>query len=222
MLAPGCCLACGHVLRDANTLCDGCRRRLQPIADACHHCAEPNPLPEPVCPRCLENPPRWQRMRVPFRYDGLVRDYLIQVKFDEALALAHSLTQYGGHAFADLAPRPEALLPVPLHRNRLLARGYNQADEIAKLWSQAFGVKVDRHALRRTRATLNQSGLSAPRRADNVRGAFEYAPKREYRHVAVVDDIVTTGSTVAEITRLLHRRGVEYVEVWALARTCRD
>jgi predicted amidophosphoribosyltransferase len=67
------------------------------------------------------------------------------------------------------------------------------------------------------RATPPQSGLGANQRISNVRQAFDYSPTRNYRHVAVVDDIVTTGSTVSEITRLQHRAGVDYVEVWALA-----
>ena len=151
-------------------------------------------------------------MRIPFHYQGSVRDYLIQLKFDEAPHYAHTLTHYGMPAFEDLTSRPEALIPVPLHRSRLLMRGYNQAEGIARMWSRALEIPIDRHALTRTRTTLNQSGLSASRRVENVRGAFEYSPKRTYRHVAVVDDIVTTGSTVDEITRLLHRNGVEFVE----------
>ncbi|MBT8434378.1 MAG: ComF family protein, partial [Gammaproteobacteria bacterium] len=124
-------------------------------------------------------------------------------------------------SFRDSSPRPEILIPVPLHCARLFERGYNQADEIAAVWSQTFGIPVDRHALTRLRATPSQSGLSAAQRANNVRQAFAYRPKRKYRHVALVDDIVTTGSTVTEITKTLHRAGVEYVEVWALARVYR-
>jgi ComF family protein len=112
-------------------------------------------------------------------------------------------------------------LPVPLHRERLLERGYNQADEIARIWSRELAIPVDRKALIRTRATPSQSGLSARQRELNVRRAFAYQPKHEYRHVALVDDIVTTGSTVSEIARALHRAGVDYVEVWALARVYR-
>lgn len=160
-------------------------------------------------------------MRIPFHYHGLVRDYLIEIKFNEALHLAYTLTQYGAGLFLDGEKPPEVLIPVPLHHSRLIERGYNQADEIARLWSQSLGLEVDRDALCRDRATPRQSGLSAPQRANNVRNAFSYSPKREYRHVAIVDDIVTTGSTIDEITRLLHRYGVEFVEVWALARAYR-
>lgn len=222
VLAPGCCLACGHALADTNTLCTGCQQQLETIPDPCLWCAEPNQRDDTICPRCRLNPPRWQRMRIPFHYRGLVREYLIQLKFDEALHLAYTLTQYGDFAFRDIESRPEVLIPVPLHESRLLERGYNQADEIARLWSQSTGIGIDRHALRRGRATRSQSGLSAGQRTANVHGAFTFGPKRAYRHVAIVDDIVTTGSTIDEITRLLHRDGVEFVEVWALARAYRD
>jgi ComF family protein len=110
------------------------------------------------------------------------------------------------------------LLPVPLHGTRLSERGYNQAEVIALLWAREFGIRLERKALTRRRATDSQSGLSANQRAQNVRAAFDYRPAGAINHVAIVDDIVTTGSTVAEITRTLHRAGIEYVEVWALAR----
>jgi predicted amidophosphoribosyltransferase len=80
---------------------------------------------------------------------------------------------------------------------------------------------LDRRSLTQTRATPMQAGLSARQRTDNVRLAFAYSPVRAYKHVAVVDDIVTTGSTVSEITRVLPQAGVEFVEVWALARVYR-
>lgn len=221
LLAPGCCLACGVEVEQFNTLCRGCRQQLEVISHPCHYCAQPHSAAGAVCPACLRNPPRWQRMRIPFHYRGLVRDYLIQIKFDEALHLAYTLTQYSGSAFVNPETPPEVLLPVPLHRSRLLERGYNQADEFAKLCAQASGIPIDRQSLQRVRATVRQSGLSAGRRSANVQGAFRYAPRREYRHVAIVDDIVTTGATVDELTRLLHRQGVEFVEVWALARAYR-
>jgi predicted amidophosphoribosyltransferase len=84
-----------------------------------------------------------------------------------------------------------------------------------------FGIPVDRYALERLRPTASQSGLGATARARNQRGAFGFYNRRGWRHVAIVDDIVTTGSTANEITRCLHRGGVEYVEVWALARVYR-
>jgi ComF family protein len=169
----------------------------------------------------LLNPPRWQKMIAPLQYRGLARDYLIQLKFAQALHLAKTLTLHNLDSFRQSLPKPEVLIPVPLYRDRLLERGYNQALEVAAVCSRALGIPVDRHSLIRLRATESQSGLNARQRRLNMRRAFAYTTTRQYRHVAVVDDIVTTGSTAGEITRELHKAGVEYVEIWALARAYR-
>lgn len=221
LLAPGICIGCGCQCADGNSLCDSCAARLEAVADPCQHCGQPSPLGTPVCPACRLDPPRWQRLIAPLHYRGAVRDYLLELKHAQATHLARALCALTASHLRHRWPRPAALLPVPLHRDRLLQRGFNQALEIARLWSAHLDVPVDARALTRSRATPLQAGLSATQRVGNVRYAFEYAPRRPYRHVAVVDDIVTTGSTVAEIARVLHREGVDFVEVWALARACR-
>jgi len=218
LFASGLCLGCGCELANSDSLCDCCGERLLRVPNPCLYCGQPNPVSGQVCPACLLNPPRWQRLIAPLQYRGLTRDYLRQLKYDEALYLAKTLCRQCLEPFSRGSPKPQALLPVPLHRERLFERGYNQATEIARAWSREFDLPVDRMALRRLRATPSQSGLSANQRQQNVHRAFAYQSPREYRHVAIVDDIVTTGSTVTEITRTLHRAGVEYVEVWALAR----
>lgn len=218
LFAPGLCLACGCELDNAESLCECCGKQLRRVPNPCLHCGQPNPVSGRICPACLLNPPRWQRLTAPLQYRGLTRDYLQQLKYSEALHLSKTLCRQCFEPFRDSRPKPELLLPVPLHRQRLLERGYNQADEIATLWSREFGIPLERNALTRIRATASQSGLSAVQRAQNLRAAFNYRPTGDFRHVAIVDDIVTTGSTVGEITKLLHRAGIEYVEVWALAR----
>ncbi|MGD8838299.1 MAG: ComF family protein [Gammaproteobacteria bacterium] len=221
LFAPGLCLACGAALDGDDSLCTTCRGLLRRVPNPCFHCGQPNPADGPACPACLKNPPRWQRLTAPLQYRGLAREYLLQLKFREALYLAKTLCRYCDEPFLGDRPRPEVLLPVPLHRERWRERGYNQALEIAAVWSRMFGIPVDRYALERLRPTASQSGLGATARARNQRGAFGFYNRRGWRHVAIVDDIVTTGSTANEITRCLHRGGVEYVEVWALARVYR-
>jgi ComF family protein len=218
LLAPGVCLGCGCDPGDSNSLCTSCQGCIQPVPNPCQYCAQPNPLAGIICPACRLNPPRWQKMIAPLQYRGITRDYLLQLKHSQATHFAKGLCRHSLEKFRANFPRPQVLLPVPLHRERLLERGYNQAHEIARIWSADLDIPLDRHALKRTRATALQSGLSALQRKDNLRQAFAYEPQRDYRHVAIVDDIVTTGSTVDEITRVLHREGVEFVEVWALAR----
>ncbi len=219
LLAPGACVACGGEIAGARLICVECEARLPRIAEPCGACGQPLAGAGLVCARCLGNPPRWRQLTAPFAYRGLARDYVLKLKFHEAEYLGRVLCDAGLDAFRAVEIRPEVLLPVPLHRSRLLERGFNQAEFVARRLAGALGIAFDRHALTRRRETEPQSGLSAARRRSNVRGAFAYAPRRVYRHVAVVDDIVTTGSTADEITRLLHRAGVDFVEIWALART---
>jgi ComF family protein len=221
LLAPGVCLGCGCDPGDSSSLCTSCRTRIQQVPNPCQHCGQPNPVAGIICPACRLNPPRWQKMIAPLQYRGITRDYLLQLKHAEETHLAKCLCRHTLSAFRQNWPRPQVLLPVPLHRARLLERGYNQAHEIARIWSADLDIPVERQALTRTRATAPQAGQSANQRTHNVRSAFAYSPGEVYRHVAVVDDIVTTGSTVDEITRVLHRQGVEFVEVWALARVYR-
>ena len=222
LFAAGPCLGCGCDKAAADGLCACCRRQLSLVPNPCHHCGQPNPVNGTVCPACLLDPPRWQRLVAPLRYDGLTRDYLHQFKYAEAMHLVQPLGRRWLENFAAADILPEVLLPVPLHASRLRERGFNQADEIARLWARRLSLPIDRRVLGRKRATPSQSGLSGRQRADNVRGVFGCDNRRGYRHVAVIDDVVTTGSTVSEITRLLHRAGIEFVEVWALARACRD
>jgi len=221
LLAPGVCLACGCDPGDESSLCASCREQVLPVPNPCHQCGQPNLLTGLICPACRLNPPVWQKMMAPLQYRGITREYLLQLKSREATYLADCLCRQSLQRLRQSWPRPQVLLPVPLHRKRLLERGYNQAREIARIWSAMLDIPVDRRALTRVRSTLPQSGLSANQRVNNMRQAFDYSPGFDYRHVAVVDDIITTGSTASEITRLLHRAGVEYVEVWALARAYR-
>lgn len=113
---------------------------------------------------------------------------------------------------------PDAILPVPLHPNRLRERGYNQALELARVVGRRLGTPVEHRHCRRTRATQAQSDLDERRRLANIRGAFEAAPVVPKR-LAILDDVVTTGATVTELTRVLRRVGCEQIEVWTLART---
>ena len=113
---------------------------------------------------------------------------------------------------------PELIIPVPLHKSRLKERGFNQALELARPLGQRFGIPVDIQAIRRTRATAPQSGLDKKERRRNIRGAFELKGKPLARHIAIIDDVVTTGNTVNELARILRRGGATRVEVWAIAR----
>jgi len=139
-------------------------------------------------------------------------------KFGGDLAAGRVLAKAwcGSAAPADL---PQAIVPVPLHRARLRSRGYNQSLELAGPLSKSLRIPLLRDGLRRTRATTAQSELTAVQRRRNVRGAFAAHFDGDVpRHIAVLDDVFTTGATLTECARVLKRVGVERVDVWALAR----
>jgi ComF family protein len=218
LLNPALCLGCEHALEPGHYFCVNCITELKRLENPCILCGLENQTSGNLCAACLYDPPRWQKLVAPLKYQGLARDLLIQFKFSESLHLATSLLNAVIDPFIVDKPFPEVLLPVPLHRNRLLDRGYNQAFEIARIMSNWLDIPVDTSALRRIRDTDSQSGLSAYKREKNILKAFSYQPSKSYSHVAVVDDIITTGSTANEITKTLHRGGVEYVQIWGLAR----
>jgi len=221
LLDPALCLGCTHQLEPGQYFCATCINQLNFLNNPCALCGLENQTGGDHCAACLYDPPRWQNLVAPLIYQGLPRDLLIQLKFSQSLHLANSLVSSVIHHFQAGKTLPEVLLPVPLHRKRLLDRGFNQAFEIARVLSHWLDIPVDTRALSRIRDTDSQSGLSANQRQKNILKAFAYQASKPYSHVAVVDDIVTTGSTANEITKTLHRAGVQQVEIWGLARVSR-
>ncbi len=145
-------------------------------------------------------------------------------KFNAALDLVPSLSRQLLIAIrASGVPLPELLLPVPLSEKRLRERGFNQAWEIARALRPELGCPSDPHLLLRTTDTPHQLALPPDARAANVRGAFAVEPLRRNelrgKTLALIDDVVTTGATAAEIAHTLLQAGAASVQVWALART---
>lgn len=119
---------------------------------------------------------------------------------------------------AAIQEKPDAIVPVPLHPGRYRKRGFNQAVEIARTVSRRLDISLDLDSCRRIRATPAQAELPARQRRTNLRNAFSIDAAIEHRHVAVLDDVITTGATVKEMAAALHRAGVARVDVWACAR----
>jgi len=147
-------------------------------------------------------------------------DHLLrQLKFHQQLHLAPLL---GGLLADGLAVRetalPESLLPVPLHPQRIRERGYNQSLEVARVVAQRLGITLNPGLCVRQKATAPQTALDGKARRRNLRGAFCVQAGTLPRHVAVIDDVVTTGATVRELAQTLRQSGIDTVEIWACAR----
>jgi len=145
------------------------------------------------------------------------------MKFHGRLNVARLLgTLMAEHLATTLAAEPQAapqlLVPVPLHRSRLRERGFNQALELARPIAHRLRIPIDLHSCRRTRATPAQALVAAKARRRNVMGAFRVTQNIPAHHVALVDDVMTTGHTAAALASALRRAGIETVSVWACAR----
>lgn len=202
-------------------VCPACRAELPWNRIACPRCARPQESgPSYVCGSCAQDPPPFDAAWSAFRY-GTPIDRAVQgLKYHAGFRSGRWL---GEEMARELARRPQPLpgllLPVPLHAGRLRRRGYNQALELAKALGRSLSIEVDARLARRLRSTADQIGRSAAERRRNVKGAFAVeAGRLDGTHLALVDDVMTTGSTLAELARVCRKAGAARVEVWTAAR----
>ena len=222
-LFPPLCLLCGAPGSGGLDLCGGCRHDLPANSVFCRRCATPLPVPG-VCGRCQSRPPAFDMVVAPYLYQPPLDHLLIGLKFHGQLSHAPLLGQLLLEGLERRRlPRPEVLIPVPMHPRRLRERGFNQALEIARPVARRLGLSLRWDLAVRLRPTPPQSGLNEAARQRNLRDAFQCTGcgPLPYRHVAILDDVMTTGSTVTELARVLKDRGVATVSVWVCARTPR-
>jgi len=217
-LLPLRCLLCGAPGADGVDLCAACVAELPRNRSCCARCALPLPVSAALCGECQRHAPPWDAAWAPFRYGWPLDRLESRFKFGRDLAAGRALATLWQRESMPLS-KPALLLPVPLHRARLRQRGYNQALELARPMARGFGLPLRHDVLQRLKATDAQTELDAATRRRNVRGAFAvHAGVALSAHVAILDDVMTTGATLAECARVLKRAGVARVDVWALAR----
>lgn len=193
------------------------------IQHTCTLCSEPLPRSDDgyLCGVCQKRGRSFNSCTAALLYLPPVSNMLQRLKYNDNLAFSLPLTRLLADTLQmryRFEPLPEVILPVPLHRSRLLKRGYNQSTVLARHISQYMKIPVHHRLLTREQATLPQLTLTPDQRRKNVRNTFSCAVNG-YRHVALMDDIVTTGATVEELSRLLKQHGAKTVDVWCIART---
>lgn len=203
--------------------CEPCLSAVQRQGHFCQQCG--NSLgKEPLsnsCGQCLKKPPRYQKLIAATHYEFPVSHAISEMKFEKQL---HHIRSFSNllldeliHHYQD-TPLPLAIVPIPLHSNRLRERGFNQSHLIAKHLTRKLQIPLLDHVLLRVKDTPHQIGLKAVERRKNLKRAFEV--KQELpRHIALVDDVVTTGSTIQEASKQCLKHGVERIDVWCLAKT---
>jgi len=220
LIFPARCRLCGIAVPAHGHLCAACLDELPRLECRCARCSLPLSaiVGETLCGRCQQRPPDFDCTRALFYYRPPV-DYLLKrMKFSAELPLcpffAHLLAEEILTRAADL---PDVIVPVPLHRARLRERGFNQSFELARHLGRALDIRVDGRLCTRSRNTHPQSLLPQKERGRNMRGAFR-ASTPAAGHIAIVDDVMTTGHTAGELSRTLKQAGAERVDVWVVAR----
>ncbi len=220
ILFPEHCLLCGSSLDAATDFCPGCRQELPFIRQPCPHCGLPVTAGGfQACGRCTRHPPPFTATQVPLLYEAPFKRLIGALKFRHQLHLAAAL----GRLFCQELPRshnlPDLILPVPLHPRRLRERGFNQSLELARSVAAGLRLPLAYRGCRRVVATPPQRGLDQRARRKNLRNAFVADPSVKGLHIALFDDVITTGATVTAASLALLDAGAERIDVWALART---
>jgi ComF family protein len=224
LLLPPTCLLCGATGRGGLDLCAGCASDLPRNITACPRCAEPLPTGwTGPCDRCRAQAPHFDRAFVPFRYQPPLDFLITRLKFGGRLSHARLLGELFAAALAERGgPLPDCIVPAPLHPRRLRERGFNQALELARPAARRFRIPLRAEGLRRVRDTPPQLGLDARQRQINPLGAFALGAPLPGTRVALLDDVVTTASTIGECARVLRAGGAADVEIWAIGRAGGD
>lgn len=223
-LLPSTCTLCGLRGQSHLALCRDCHKELKFIANCCRQCALPlvGTDASSLCGQCLQEPPAFDRSVCLFNYAPPVKQLILSLKFRDKLAHARLLGQLLALAVKHQADDlPECIVPAPLSRQRLRQRGFNQSLELARPVSHALGIALQQRLLERIRDTPPQSQLNLQERRQNIRKAFRCRQQKSPGHVALVDDVMTSGSTCHEMAHVLKQAGATRVDVWCIARAVR-
>ena len=224
---PPVCLACRRASLTPETLCADCWSRVRFIERPfCERLGTPfmqDLGPGLLSPEAIAEPPVYARARAVARFeDGPARQLIHRLKYSDRLDIAAPLGRWMARAGAELLAEADVLVPVPLHRARLIARRFNQSVALARAIARETSLPVEPHALQRVKPTPRQVGLSRAQRADNVQGAFRVdeggAMRLRGRRVVLVDDVLTSGATVNAASRVLLRAGAASVDALVFAR----
>ncbi len=220
-ILPHCCLLCGTA-ESEEALCPACYASLPWHRDAhCPRCALPT-TDGATCGHCLKTPPAFDRTIAVMRYQFPLDVLIQELKYRHQFALAPLLGAALSECICHYACRPDVLIAMPLHPTRLRERGFNQALELAKEVARRLGLPLLAQGAERIRATPPQVGLPWKERAKSVRGAFSCAVDLTGKHVAVLDDVMTTGTSLHELSLALRKQGAAEISAWVVARTLPD
>lgn len=211
------CVLCG--ISTNRDLCESCTLHLPQLpVNHCPICLWPVPTAE-VCGACLTSPPVFTRTIAALRYTFPVDALIHSLKYQANLAIAPILANLLLQQLETPKSMPDLILPMPLHSIRLRERGFNQAMEISRYVSKQLGITLLPDSCSRIKHTPPQTGLPWKDRQKNIRKAFSCKMNLSGKHVALVDDVMTTGATLNELAKVLRKQGACEISNWVIART---
>ncbi len=204
-------------------LCENCLVELTCHTEKrCYRCANVLEADDDFyCKSCVSCPPSFDRTLAPFIHQSAVRYLVINLKFHahqhNAKLFGTLMANFIKHQI-DKNDLPECLIPIPLHPKRYRERGFNQSLEIAKTLSKQLHIPYDANSCVRFRYTQQQAKLNAHQRHDNMKNAFKIIKPLKFKHIAIIDDVMTTGLTVQELAKELKAAGAHRVQVWVCSK----
>lgn len=224
-LLPRSCVACGFAAEDCQfDLCKYCKAKLPWLQNRCYQCGARllNAEDSIICYKCQAEPPNYDRLCALFAYEPPLTRLINSLKFGRQL---YPAKLFAGLLYESVTTKwyvnkalPELIIPVPLHIKRHRQRGYNQAIELGYPLAKALNIPFATNACTRVRATKPQARLKRLKRLQNLRRAFQVNMQRLPQHIALIDDVVTTGSTISSVSLALRTAEVQIIDVWCVCR----
>lgn len=223
IILPNTCHLCLAPTGNTLSLCHTCKNRIITPKNPCQRCARPLPhhaMPFALCGQCLYQQPHFDNTIALSLYHSPIKEMIIDLKFNGkhlnakllSYLFCNKLKQYNQFHI------PNALISVPLHYKRLQQRGYNQSYQLARHIAKSLNIPLLPNVIKRSKNTLPQTQLSLVQRKKNVQNAFTCHRLTPYPHIAIVDDVMTTGNTLNSMSHLLKKSGVSTIDAWIMAR----
>ncbi|MBL0229288.1 MAG: ComF family protein [Moraxellaceae bacterium] len=212
------CLCCGYQKNYKHGFCLGCYHDLPHIKTPCLQCGLPLKTNTPCTCKAEDWP--FAACLSAFEYQFPINELVFQYKSQARLALCDSFAQaLITQIKKQQHPLPQVLMPVPLHPNKLKQRGFNQSLELAKALSKQLHIPIDYHSLQSTQQTTQQKSLNKQQRLVNVQSSYALTRPLSVTHIALIDDVITTGATTKTLAYLLREHGATQIQAWSIART---
>lgn len=217
-LLPSQCLLCSSHKQVANNLCSPCIKDLPWLTAACQQCGLPLPVKQPHCGNCLTANFAFDDVVSAMIYKPPIQGLMIKFKFQQGFACGRALSHLLLlHLHSHEVARPNYLVAMPSHWKRKCKRGFNQAHEVAKVLSKELRIPLLKKGIARCKHTPAQAQLGSNARRQNLHHAFKVPPVKA-AHVAIVDDVLTSGHTAHTLAKALKSAGISRVSVWVIAR----